>query len=263
MSECKCLQCVVRGARWDGDKEPRPCEVALVAGEVANELDGALREVAGGGVPARLRGGHGRRVVSAAKKGRYLVTGRFSVEVRATDEGEAQDAAEDMADDLSLYGINVECLTLPAPPPPPGPYAMPLGVGEWGPHIEAMRLADGERRHVGEWDGAWWWGNGHMLLRCPGPCVPENGGDTHDVGALSGVASKKSPAVWADGVGDDAMAYRCGNVGISRVYRNLVEAGAPGCSWWVGHRHDPILAKDAMGRIVAIVMPMTVTPEAP
>ena len=54
-------------------------------------------------------------------------------------------------------------------------------------------------------------------------------------------------------------AYRCGNVGISRVYHALVEAGAPGCSWWVGGRHDPILAKGASGQIVAIVMPMTVT----
>lgn len=43
------------------------------------------------------------------------------------------------------------------------------------------------------------------------------------------------------------------------TYRALVEAGAPGCSWWVGGRNDPILAKDASGQTVAIVMPMSVT----
>lgn len=210
--------------------------------------------------------------MTAATKGRYYVTGRFSVEVRATSEDEAEALVEDMAYELDLRGVDVECLSPPAPPPgppppppPPAPYAVPSGVGPWGPHLEAIRLADGEDRHVGEWDGSWWWGNGHLLLRCPGPCVPENGGAVHDVGAVQGVAAEGSRAVWVDGTGDDAKAYRCGNVGISRVYHALVEAGAPGCSWWVDGRYDPILAKDAEGRTVAVVMPMSVTladPEA-
>ncbi len=195
--------------------------------------------------------------MSAATKGRYYVTGWFSVEVRAMSESEARDKVEDMADELSLYGIRVECQS--PPEPPPAPYAVPPGVGPWAPHLEAIRLADGDRRHVGEYDGAWWWGNGHLLLRCPGPCVPENGGAAHDIGTIQGVADEKTAAIWADGTGDDVKAYRCGNVGISRVYHALVEAGAPGCSWWVGGRHDPILAKGASGQIVAIVMPMTVT----
>lgn len=201
--------------------------------------------------------------MTAATKGRYYVTGRFSVEVRAMSEDEAQDLAEDMADDLNLYGISVECHSPPDPPPAPKPYAVPPGVGPWGPHLEAIRLADGDRRDVGEWDGSWWWSNGHLALRCPGPCIPENGGAVHDIGGIKGVADEKALATWADGTGDDADAYRCGNVGISRVYRALVEAGAPGCSWWVGGRYDPILAKDAEGRTVAVVMPMSVTLAAP
>ena len=197
--------------------------------------------------------------MTAAMKGRYYVTGRFSVEVRAMSENEAEDIVEDMAYELDLRGVDVECLSPPGQPPAPDPYVVPPGVGSWAPHLEAIQLADGERRHVGEYDGSWWWGNGHFLLRCPGPCVPENGGDRHNIGAIQGIAAEKSPATWADGTGDDAKAYRCGNVGISRVYRALVEAGAPGCSWWVGGRYDPILAKDAEGRTVAIVMPMWVT----
>ena len=78
-------------------------------------------------------------------------------------ESEARDKVEDMADELSLYGIRVECQSPPEPPPPPAPYAVPPGVGPWAPHLEAIRLADGDRRHVGEYDGAWWWGNGHLL----------------------------------------------------------------------------------------------------
>lgn len=197
--------------------------------------------------------------MSAATKGRYYVTGCFSVEVRAMSEDEAQDIVENIAYELNLFGISVECHAPPDPPPLPAPYAVPPGVGPWAPHLEAIRCADGDRRHVGEYDGSWWWGNAYFVLRCPGPCVPENGGAAHDIGAIQGIATEKSPATWADGMGDDVKAYRCGNVGISRVYRALVEAGAPGCSWWVGGRNDPILAKDASGQTVAIVMPMSVT----
>lgn len=189
----------------------------------------------------------------SAQKKTYYVSGRFSVTVSALDEDEAEMMAEDMAPGLSLRLVGVECLS------PPGPYAMPPGVGSWGPHLEAIRLADDEPRHVGEWDGAWWWGNKHLVLRCPGPCVPEHGGSRHDIGAIRGVVAEKAPATWVDCTGDDAKAFRCGNVGISRVYRALVEAGAPGCSWWVGGPRDPILAKDSSGRIVAIVMPMAVS----
>lgn len=196
--------------------------------------------------------------MSAQQKGRYYVSGRFSVEVRARDEGEAEMMVEDMAHGLSLRLVDVECLSPAGPPPPPAPYAIPPGVGPWGPHLEAIRLADGEPRHVGEWDGAWWWGNKHLALRCPGPCVPEHGGSKHDIGAIRGVVAEKALATWVDCTGDDEKAFRCGNVGISRVYRALVEAGAPGCSWWAGGRYDPILAKDAEGRAVAIVMPMAV-----
>lgn len=192
---------------------------------------------------------------------RYRVTGRFTVEVRAKDEGDAEDQVHDLAHNLDLRLVDVEDLS---PPEPPGPYPVPAGVGAWGPHLESIRLAEDDKRHVGEWDGAWWWGNGHMLLRCPGPCVPENGGGVQVVVSIPRLVTERTQAEWVDGTGDDAKAYRSGSgrgtVGISRVYRALVEAGAPGCSWWVGHRHDPILAKDSDGRTVAIVMPMTVSP---
>lgn len=187
---------------------------------------------------------------------RYLVTGRFSVEVRATDEDEAQDKVEDLAGELNMYCISVECLSPPAPPPPPAPYSVPPGVGEWGPLLAAGKIAETKHRSVGEWDGSWWWSNGHFALRVEGPCVPENGGGIYDFGHVVRADLPRQAADWAD-AGDNPKAYRSGSIGISRQYRELIEAGAPGCSWWIGERHEPILAKDAGGRIVAVVMPVT------
>lgn len=184
---------------------------------------------------------------------RYRITGTIDVDLLAASEEDAWGQLTEALDDFDfawMPGSMAAEVVYPVPP----------GVGHWGPLLARTRVAETQRRTVCEWDGSWWWSNGHFALRVEGPCVPENGGGVQDIGRAIHPNLPRTQAEWVDGTGGDAKAYRSGRVGISREYRELVDDGAPGCTWWIGTANDPILAKDADGRIVAVVMPMAVSP---
>lgn len=147
------------------------------------------------------------------------------------------------------------------------PYVAPESIGPWLHGAKEARFCEGGSTNVAlvfpDDPGAWWWSNGHVMLRCDG--APPNGPRLVNNRTLAGTVVpelKRATIEWSAGglVHDDTERVRFHRlkgdevVCLSEKYFRLINSNAPD-AWLVAGPTDPVHALKN-GQLIAVAMPI-------
>lgn len=190
----------------------------------------------------------------------------IAVEVVGDSEEELFENFADAMSGAADHGAGIVDITVVSSETKEIPFVVPVGAERWTEAASEIRFAEeGRTKAVPMYDGAWWWTNGHAALRCEGT-APEGSRLVPESEWTSGFDKATRETTWGPvvetehfGVSDKGRLSADETIGIGEKYYQLVTKAVPGARWFIGEPEKAALVRDDSGRVVAVVMPMTLS----